>query len=100
MTTAHPRHHLDELIHAPVRLSMVAALAGVDSVDFRHLGDLVQVSDSLRSKHIRVLEDAGYVEVRKGHEGRRPRTWLSLTDDGRRSYARYLDTLASITGRT
>lgn len=97
MTVQHPRHELDDLIHAPVRLSMVAALAAADSIDFRTLRDLVQVSDSLLSKHITTLEDAGYLAVRKGYEGRRGRTWLSLTPAGVAAYRRYLEVLTSIT---
>jgi len=97
MSTTHPRHHLDELIHSPVRLSLMAALAAADSIDFRTLRDLVEVSDSLLSKHLSILERAGYVTARKGHEGKWPRTWLSLTATGRDAYARYLTTLHSIT---
>ncbi|MFP3914021.1 MAG: winged helix-turn-helix domain-containing protein [Actinomycetota bacterium] len=93
----HPRHQLDELIHTPVRLSMMAALAEADSVDFRHMRDLVEVSDSLLSKHISTLEEAGYVHVKKGYAGKRPRTWLSLTDKGRRAYEDYIAVLAAIT---
>lgn len=95
--TAHPRHQLDELIHSPVRLSMMAALAGAESVDFQHLRDIVEVSDSLLSKHITTLEEAGYLEVKKGYEGKRPRTWLSLTTDGRDAYKRYIAVLSAIT---
>lgn len=93
----HPRHELDELIHSPVRLSMMAALAAADSIDFRQLRDLVEVSDSLLSKHISTLEEAGYVNVRKGYEGKRPRTWLSLSQKGRTAYKEYISILASIT---
>lgn len=94
----HPRHELDEVIHTPVRLSIVAALAAADSVDFRYLRELVEVSDSLLSKHLGVLEDAGYIAVSKGYEGKRPRTWLSLTPAGQDAYSRYLATLERITG--
>ncbi len=97
MSSSHPRHELDELIHAPVRLSLMAALAAADSVDFRYLRDLVEVSDSLLSKHLATLERAGYVAMRKGYEGKRPRTWLSLTPQGQRAYDRYLATLTLIT---
>lgn len=93
----HPRHQLDELIHTPVRLSMMAALAAADSIDFQHLRDLVEVSDSLLSKHISTLEDAGYVHVDKGYAGKRPRTWLSLTSAGRAAYDDYIAVLTSIT---
>jgi DNA-binding MarR family transcriptional regulator len=79
----HPRHGLDELIHAPVRLSIVAALASAEKVEFRLLRDTIEVSDSLLSKHLRTLDEAGYVHVEKGSVGRRPRTWLSITATGR-----------------
>lgn len=96
----HPRHRLDDLIHAPVRLSIMAALAAADSIDFRRLRDLVEVSDSLLSKHLTVLEDAGYVDVKKGYDGKRPRTWLSLSERGRAAYEEYLMVLSSITRAT
>lgn len=95
---SHPRHDLDDVIHTPVRLSVVAALAEADTIDFGFLRDLVEVSDSLLSKHLGVLEQAGYVEVRKGYQGRRPRTWLALTPSGRQAFDHYLATLARITG--
>jgi DNA-binding MarR family transcriptional regulator len=97
MTGIHPRHRLDDLIHTPVRLSMMAALAAAESIDFRELRDVVEVSDSLLSKHITTLEEAGYLEVSKGYEGKRPRTRLSLTPRGRSAYAEYIDVLSSIT---
>ncbi|HLU52373.1 MAG TPA: transcriptional regulator [Acidimicrobiia bacterium] len=93
----HPRHRLDELIHTPVRLSVMAALSAADSIDFRNLRNFVEVSDSLLSKHLAVLEEAGYVSVQKGFEGKRARTWLSLTDTGRKAYGNYIAALRSIT---
>jgi len=94
----HARHQLDDLIHAPVRFSIVAALAGVDEVEFAHLRDSVEVSDSVLSKQASVLEAAGYVKIRKGHVGKRPRTWLALSSGGRRAYARHVQALRSIAG--
>lgn len=99
MSTAegqHARHRLDEVIHAPVRLSIVAALAQVDEAEFAHVRDSVEVSDSVLSKQSAQLEVAGYVKIRKGYVGKRPRTWLSLTSAGRRAYTRHLDALRAI----
>ena len=79
----HPRHQLDDLLNPPVRFSPAAALAAVEETDFRALRDALEVSDSLLSQHMKVLEDADYVWVRKGYVGKRPRTWLSLTQQGR-----------------
>lgn len=100
MTAAgsHPRYRLDELIHAPVRLSVMAALAAADRVDFRYLRELVDVSDSLLSKHMTILEDAGYVEITKGYQGKRPRTWFTLTEAGRAAFNAYRAALAEIVG--
>jgi DNA-binding MarR family transcriptional regulator len=94
----HPRYRLDEAIHAPVRLSVMAALAGAERVDFRYLRDLVEVSDSLLSKHMALLEEAGYVLVVKGYHGKRPRTWFALTDTGRAAFESYLLALHDIVG--
>lgn len=94
--TAHPRHRLDELIHAPARLSIMAALAAADELHFGYLRDSIEVSDSLLSKHLSTLESAGYVVARKGYVGKRPRTWFSLSLDGRAAYDTYLDTLRAI----
>ncbi|GLX06398.1 MULTISPECIES: winged helix-turn-helix domain-containing protein [Microbispora] len=98
--TAHPRHELDEIIHAPVRLSIMAALAAADKADFRFLRDTIEVSDSLLSKHILTLEEAGYVRVEKTFVGKRARTWLSLTDQGRRAFETYMDVLRRIVEAT
>jgi DNA-binding MarR family transcriptional regulator len=92
----HPRHGLNETIHSPTRLSIMAALVPVEHMDFPLLRDTIQASDSLLSKHMTILETAGYVDVTKGHVGKRPRTWLALTDRGREAYTAYLDALRSL----
>jgi DNA-binding MarR family transcriptional regulator len=95
-TRHHPRHQLDERIHTPVRLSLMAALAATGEAEFKALRELLEVSESLLSQHVRVLETAGYVHVRKGYLGKRPRTWLSLTTEGRRAFTAHCDTLRTI----
>jgi DNA-binding MarR family transcriptional regulator len=77
----------------PVRLSIAAALARVDDAEFGAVRDAIEVSDPVLSKQIRILEDAGYVSVRKGYVGKRPRTWLSLSEDGRAALRRHLAAL-------
>ena len=94
----HARHRLDEVIHAPVRFSIVAALDGVDEAEFARVRDVVEISDSALSKQATQLEAAGYVKIRKGYVGKRPRTWLSLTAQGRAAYRRHLDALRAIAG--
>lgn len=94
----HARHRLDEVIHAPIRFSIVATLASVDKAEFSAVRDAVEISDSALSKQVSQLEQAGYVKVRKGYVGKRPRTWLSLTGSGRTAYAAHLVALREIAG--
>ncbi|NUR84970.1 MAG: transcriptional regulator [Nonomuraea sp.] len=92
----HPRKSLDDVIHAPVRFSIVAALAAVDEADFRSVRDSVEITDSALSKQISTLEAAGYVKVRKTFVGKRPRSYLSLTAEGRSAFDRHLQALRAI----
>jgi DNA-binding transcriptional ArsR family regulator len=57
----HPRHRIDPLLSAPVRLSIMAALAEVDAIEFGLLRDAVEVSDSVLSKQLSALQAAGYL---------------------------------------
>ena len=96
MTGAHPRHRLDPLIHAPIRLSIMAYLSEVDRAEFALVRDAVEVTAAALSKQVSTLEEAGYVTVEKGYVGKRPRTWLSLAPAGREAMARHLAALRAI----
>jgi DNA-binding MarR family transcriptional regulator len=95
---SHARHRLAEPLLNPVRLSIVAALAGVDEAEFAIVRDTVEVSDSVLSKQASSLVAAGYVKLRKGYVGVRPRTWLRLTHQGRDVYRQHLEALREIAG--
>ncbi|WP_416405053.1 winged helix-turn-helix domain-containing protein [Arthrobacter sp. LFS091] len=94
----HPRHKLNELVHSPVRFSIMAALAKAESLDFKDLRDAIQVSDSVLSKQLAILEKAGFVKIKKGFAGKMPRTSASLTAAGREVWAGHLQTLREIAG--
>ena len=93
---SHPRNRLDEVIHSPVRFSIVAALSASDQAEFRFVRDAVEISDSALSKQISVLEKAEYVKVGKFPVGRRTRTSLSLTAKGRKAFAEHVRALREI----
>jgi DNA-binding MarR family transcriptional regulator len=86
----------DDEIHAPVRLRICAALAAVKSVEFAALRDHLAVADSVLSKHLARLEDAGYVAIAKATEKGRQRTWASLTPAGRTALAGHLAALREL----
>ncbi|QYF73781.1 transcriptional regulator [Cryobacterium sp. PAMC25264] len=78
----HPRHDLDDALLTPLRFSVMAALRADAEIDFATLRHLLETDDSALSKAISTLSGAGYVTVRKGFVGNRPRTWLTATDAG------------------
>ena len=86
----------DELIHAPNRLQVCAMLAPVDALAFATVRNALAVSDSVLSKHLKVLSDAGYLRTSKTPHASRTRTWLSLTDTGRAALQAHLAELHRI----
>ena len=87
MADAHPSQRLDDVVHQRVRLGILAVLAEADVADFAFLKDTLQLTDGNLSRHVQVLEEAGFVKVAKVFEGRRPRTWISATKTGRAAFA-------------
>jgi DNA-binding MarR family transcriptional regulator len=98
VTGAHPRHRLDPVIHAPIRLSIMAYLSEVDRAEFGLVRDSVELTAPALSKQVATLEEAGYVRVEKGYVGKRPRTWLALTRAGRTALGQHLAALRAIAG--
>ena len=87
---------IDEVIHGRVRLGIMAYLSGADTAEFNELKTRLQVTDGNLSVHLRKLEDAGFVEVLKSFQGRRPLTRARLTDAGRKAFVDYLDAMARL----
>jgi DNA-binding transcriptional ArsR family regulator len=86
----------DELIHAPTRLSIVSLLAATAWAEFGFVRDSIQLSDSALSKQIATLEQAGYVTVNKTGAGRRSRTHIRLSPQGRDAFKGHVAALQKL----
>ena len=94
---------LDPVIHAQARLRVVSALSTLregDRIAFPRLQDILQMTGGKLSVHLRKLEDAGYVEVAKTHQGRTPTTLISLTRRGRLAFEDYTAALHALLNGT
>jgi len=79
------------VIHAPNRLRICALLATATTVEFGVLRDTLGVADSVTSKQLKVLSEAGYVKLTKPTgTGGRAKTWVTLTPAGRKAFAGHL----------
>lgn len=90
----------DQLIHAPVRLRICAALDPVREIEFGALLSMLDISKSALSKHLSMLAEADYVAQRRAVRDTRQRVWLSLTGTGRSAYRGHVAALHRIVGHT
>lgn len=86
----------DEVIHEKTRLRITSILAGVDTISFPHLRELVEVSDSVLSKHLKALQQSGYVIVSKTSSGGHARSSIALSPGGRRAFHDHVKVLEAL----
>jgi len=91
---------LDEIIHQPLRLRIMAALSalppGAAGLEFSRLKKLTGATDGNLGAHIETLARAGYVAVEKAFVGKKPQTTVTVTASGRGAFARHVATLQDI----
>jgi len=78
----HPVTGLDDTVHQRVRLGILTIAHEARRVEFGFLRTQLELTAGNLSQHLGVLENAGLVEVEKGYEGKRGRTWITLTAAG------------------
>lgn len=90
---------IDDVIHGRLRLGVMAYLVNAEVADFNELKAVLEVTQGNLSVQLRRLEEAGYVAIEKGFLGRKPRTRVRLTGEGRRAFAAYLEALGKLIGQ-
>lgn len=83
----------DEVIHQSTRLRIAATLNALpkgEMLEFGRLKAILSATDGNLATHLGALEKAGYIEVAKDFVGKKPRTRVALTHDGRRAFDRHV----------
>ena len=80
--TAHPVTGLDDVVHQRVRLGILTIAHEARRVEFGYLRTTLELTAGNLSQHLSTLENAGLITIDKGYEGKRARTWVSLTKAG------------------
>jgi DNA-binding MarR family transcriptional regulator len=75
--------NLDRLVHEPARLSIMTALATVQSADFTFLQRITGLSVGNLSNHLAKLQEGGLVQIEKGYLHNRPNTTVTITPQGK-----------------
>lgn len=96
---AHPTNAIEETVHQRHRLGILTITAEAQRADFGYLREALGLTPGNLSRHLTVLEKAGMVQVEKGYQGRRPRTWVRITSQGRAALAAELTALTELIRR-
>lgn len=86
---------LDPLLHSQLRLAVMSILMNVEEADFVYLKEKTESTAGNLSVQLEKLSNAGYIAVKKGFLGRKPRTVCRITPQGRKAFEDYVDALKS-----
>jgi DNA-binding MarR family transcriptional regulator len=92
----HPLAGIDQLIHNPARLMVLTYLYVVESVDYVFLMRLTGLTWGNLATHLKKLEDAGYVDIEKTYNGKKPQSILRMTEAGREAFRTYKKSMQKV----
>jgi DNA-binding MarR family transcriptional regulator len=95
----HPTNGLNDVVHQKHRLGILTIAAESKRVEFGYLKDALELTGGNLSRHLTVLVDAGLLAMEKGYDGRRPKTWVSITRAGRQALADEIAALRTLVAR-
>jgi DNA-binding MarR family transcriptional regulator len=87
---------LDRVVHEPARLMSLMYLYALESADFVFLLRATELTWGNLSSHLTKLEEAEYVEIEKKFVGRKPRTLIKLTKQGRDAVQTYRESMQDV----
>ncbi len=88
---------LERVLHEKARLGLLTSLAAhPEGLSFNELKDLCSLTDGNLSRHLKVLEEAGLLEVQKSFEQNRPLTFCRMTSEGRQRFLDYVGVLEQV----
>lgn len=91
--------HLNKAFESRVRLGIMSVLMVNESIDFKSLKAMLEVSDGNLASHIGALEKLEYIEVRKQFIGKRPNTSYKVTTSGELAFKAHLNALEKLLGK-
>jgi DNA-binding MarR family transcriptional regulator len=91
-----PIEHLNKTFDHRIRLGIMSALLVNEEVNFNFLKELLGVTDGNLASHMKSLEEAKYIKVKKGFIGRKTNTTYHVTPSGEKAFAYHLEALEAM----
>ena len=87
---------LNEIIHSRIRLAIMSVLITLEEAEFKFLKEKVSTTDGNLSVHLKKLENAEYIEVKKEFIDRKPVSTYKLSEKGREAFELYIKKLEDL----
>jgi len=87
---------LDERFEHRARLAIAVLLAEHGEISFSRFKQWLEMTDGNLGAHLRKLEDAGYLKLRRDFVERKPVTWYALAPAGRKALDTHLAALRGL----
>ena len=78
------------------RLGIMSILAVNDWAEYNTLKELLNLTDGNLASHIKALEAAEYIGIRKQFVGKKPQTAYCATEKGKSAFREHLDALEEL----
>jgi DNA-binding MarR family transcriptional regulator len=95
----HPTNGLNDVVHQRHRLGILTIAAESKRVEFGYLKEALDLTGGNLSRHLTVLVEAGLLDMEKGYDGKRPKTWVSITLAGRQALTAEIAALRALVAR-
>ena len=95
----HPTNGLNDVVHQKHRLGILTIAGESKRVEFGYLKESLELTGGNLSRHLTVLVEAGLLDMEKGYDGKRPKTWVSITRAGRQALADEIAALRALIAR-
>ena len=84
---------LNPLLHSQLRLAVMSILMNVDEADFVYIKNVTNSTAGNLSAQIEKLRLAGYIDVKKSFQGKKPHTSCRITPLGKEEFFLYVDSI-------
>ena len=83
-------NQLDPLLHSQLRLAVMSLLISVETADFVYIKEQTESTAGNLSVQLDKLSTAGYIEITKQFEGKKPKTTCKVTKKGVDAFDNYV----------
>ena len=81
------------------RLGIMSILLVNDWMDYSSIKEMLGLTDGNLASHIKTLEKAEFIEMKKEFVGRKPQTSYRATKAGKKAFNEHLDALEALINR-